>query len=183
MTIAEKKKSENIIEYILYLWQMQDLVRAAGMDLSTVRLFLATAEDEEDFDLQAEMEWFGAMIKTMKSNSLEKKGNLPEIDELLIELNYLHHTLLDLIKDAAYQSLWGKVQPVVNEFLERSSNKHMNPVEAMLTGLYGLLVLRLKGEEATPETMSALESFKKSLSSLGSHYHDMRNGNKYFSLN
>lgn len=183
MTIAAKKKEENIIEYVLYLWQMQDLVRAAGLDLSNVRIFLSTAEHDEDFDLDAELQWFAGVITAMKSNRLEKKGNLPEVDELLIELNYLHHTLIDLIKDNAYITNWQTAAPLLEEFLERSGNKHMNPVEAMLTSLYGLLVLRLQGKQATAETLTAIDAFKKVLVKLGGQYRDMRGGLRHFSLN
>ncbi len=183
MTIAARKKEENIIEYVLYLWQMQDLVRAAGLDLSNVRVFLSSAQDEEGFNMDAELEWFAGMITTMKSNRLEKKGNLPEVDELLIELNYLHHTLIDLIKDQSYIRDWQAASPLLEEFLQRSGNKHMNPVEAMLTSLYGLLVLRLQGKQATPETLTAIDAFKKVLVKLGGHYRDMRSGSRHFSLN
>lgn len=183
MTIAALKKEENIIEYVLYLWQMQDLVRAAGLDLSHVRVFLSSAQQEEGFNLDAELEWFAGLITSMKSNKLEKKGNLPEIDELLIELNYLHHTLIDLIKDQNYTADWQAAAPLLEEFLQRSGNKHMNPVEAMLTALYGLLVLRLKGQQASAETLTAIEAFKKVLVKLGGHYRDMRSGSRHFSLN
>lgn len=182
MTLAAQKKAENIIEYVIYLWQMQDLVRAAGFDLGTVRHFI-TSGAAEGFDLDTEMEWFGAVIMAMKANSLEKKGNLPEIDEVLIELNYLHHTLIDLIKETPYIDAVQAAQPLLNEFLERSGNRHMNAIEAMLTALYGLLVLRLRGKEATPETLTAIDVFKRVLVLLGGHYHDMRSGSKHFSMN
>ncbi len=170
MTLAGKKKAENVIEYILYLWQMQDLVRAAGFDLSAVRHFIGGGND--DLNVDEEMEWFAGIITAMKSNGVEKKGNLPEIDELLIELNYLHHTLIDLIRDAKYIESWTTAQPLLEEFLQ-----------AMLTSLYGLLVLRLRGQQPTAATLTAIEAFKAVLVKLGGHYHDMRRGNNHFSLN
>lgn len=181
MTLASKKKAENVIEYILYLWQMQDLIRAAGFDLSAVRAFLG--EGNEDIDIDDELAWFAETISAMKSNGIEKKGNLPEIDELLIELNYLHHTLIDLIRDARYTELWKEAQPVLDEFLQRSGNPSMNPVEAMLTAMYGLMVLRLRRQEPSPGTLTAIEYFKKVLIQLGKNYHDMRRGSNHFSLN
>jgi hypothetical protein len=180
-SIAAKKKSENIVEYVLYLWQMQDLVRAAAMDLSTVRAFLSTAGGE--LDLDAEMSWFAEIILTMRNHGLAKKGNLPEIDEVLIELNYLHSTLLNLLKDAGYAEAWQAAEPEIEVFLNRAENKHMNPIEAMLTAMYGVLVLKLQGKTPTAATMTSINVFKRVLVKLASQYRDMRSGTRHFSLN
>lgn len=40
MTIAEIKYKENIAEYILYLWQMQDLLRAVQFDVDALDGFI-----------------------------------------------------------------------------------------------------------------------------------------------
>ena len=34
MTTAEEKRDQHIVEYILYVWQMEDLVRAVNLDLA-----------------------------------------------------------------------------------------------------------------------------------------------------
>ena len=36
MIIAELKKKENIVEYILYIRQLMDIMRANGMDMSKI---------------------------------------------------------------------------------------------------------------------------------------------------
>ena len=36
MFIAQKKRKENIIEYILYMWNVEDLIRANGLDMSRI---------------------------------------------------------------------------------------------------------------------------------------------------
>ena len=33
MIIAKKKKNENIAEYILYMWQIEDLIRAYNLNI------------------------------------------------------------------------------------------------------------------------------------------------------
>ena len=40
MIVAEEKKKENIAEYILFIWQMQDLVRAANFKKESFKEFL-----------------------------------------------------------------------------------------------------------------------------------------------
>ena len=36
MLIANKKRKENIAEYLLYMWQVEDLIRANGCDIDRV---------------------------------------------------------------------------------------------------------------------------------------------------
>ena len=33
MIIASQKKKENIAEYLLYMWQIEDIIRAYGLDI------------------------------------------------------------------------------------------------------------------------------------------------------
>ena len=182
MTIAQQKKEENIIEYVLYLWQMQDLVRAANFDLTGIRAFLTTG-DHSHIDLEAELTWFGGLIKAMQLAKAEKKGHIPETDELLVELNYLHHTLIDLDKDKEYTEAFNSAKESIDDFLKRSGNEHMNPIEAAMTGMYGWLVLRLQKKEVSPETLGAMKHFQGFLALLAVNYKKMRSGNLNYSLN
>lgn len=174
-TIAEARKRENIIEYILYIWQMQDLVRAADFEMAAIRAFLTQGEASE-IDVEAELEWFAQLMRAMKTSGKDKKGHLPEVEELLVELNYLHHTLTNLIRDEAYITAFEKAEPNINDFLKKSENPQMNPIEAAVTAMYGLLVLRLKGQEITEDTMAAMKTFQHFLALLADRYKKMRRG-------
>ena len=37
MIVASKKRKENIAEYLLYMWQIEDLIRANGLDIDKIR--------------------------------------------------------------------------------------------------------------------------------------------------
>ena len=37
MLIARQKKQENIAEYLLYMWQVEDIIRACGGDIDLIR--------------------------------------------------------------------------------------------------------------------------------------------------
>ena len=37
MYIASKKRKENIAEYILYMWQVEDMIRANGCDIDRIK--------------------------------------------------------------------------------------------------------------------------------------------------
>ena len=36
MLIAQQKRKENIVEYILYMWNVEDLIRANGLDMKKI---------------------------------------------------------------------------------------------------------------------------------------------------
>ena len=37
MIIAKQKRKENIAEYLLYMWQIEDLIRANNFDMDLIR--------------------------------------------------------------------------------------------------------------------------------------------------
>ena len=52
MLIAREKKKNNIAEYILYMWQLEDMLRALKLDMEQVDRYLPafylTKEDGND---------------------------------------------------------------------------------------------------------------------------------------
>ena len=39
MIIASQKKKENIAEYLLYMWQIEDIIRAYGLDIDQIQAY------------------------------------------------------------------------------------------------------------------------------------------------
>lgn len=37
MMVAQQKRKENMVEYLLYMWQVEDLIRANGLDIGKIR--------------------------------------------------------------------------------------------------------------------------------------------------
>ena len=37
MIIAKRKRKENIAEYLLYMWQIEDIIRANNLDIESIR--------------------------------------------------------------------------------------------------------------------------------------------------
>lgn len=182
MTIAEQKKSENIAEYVLFLWQMEDLVRALYFDIDSIAEFVKSFTPN-NFAYESELIWFKDLIRKMRSERVEQKGHISEIHEVIFELNYLHNTLLHVLKDKGYTSLHSAAQNNIQDYLQRSDGKSTNDVEVCLTALYGLLVLRLKKEPISDETESAMKSFSNLMARLSHHYKLMKQGEANFSMN
>ncbi|MEZ4799050.1 MAG: DUF4924 family protein [Flavobacteriales bacterium] len=182
MSLATQKKSENIVEYVLFIWQMEDLVRAMYFDIDAISEFVRGFTPSEE-TAQEELAWFKNLIKSMKSERVEQRGHVSEIHELIFELNYLHNTLLQVIKDNAYIEAYNLAQPNIKEYQQKTDGKTTNDVELCLTALYGLLVLRLKKEVISNETQEAIQTFSNLMARLSAHYKKMKTGELNFSLN
>jgi hypothetical protein len=182
MTLADQKKKENIAEYLLFLWQMEDLVRAMYFDMDALADFIKTYTPNEEA-YQEELIWFKDLVRKMRSERVEQRGHVAEVHELIFELTYLHNTMLTVVKDKDYQDAHRQAQPNIKDYLSRSDGKATNDIEVCLTALYGLLVLRLKKEPISGETQQAINTFTNLLARLSHHYRLMKRGEMNFALN
>jgi hypothetical protein len=182
MSLAAKKLKENVSEYIIFLWQMEDLLRAVQFDSNALDDFIASYTPSEDaFD--SEKRWFSELSLTMRRDGVEQRGHISEVHEIIFELSYLHNTLLNVVKDKAYADAYRTAQPNIKEYLSRTDGKSTNDVEVCLTALYGLLVLRLRKEAVSEATSQAMQSFSQLMAKLSMHYRLMKQGEFNFSLN
>ena len=46
MMVAQQKRKENMVEYLLYMWQVEDLIRANGLDIDKIRETLIKQYDQ-----------------------------------------------------------------------------------------------------------------------------------------
>ena len=71
MIIAAQKRKENIAEYLLYMWQVEDLIRANGLDIDRIK---ANVIDRFDLtpDARKEMvDWYEGLIDMMRREGVE----------------------------------------------------------------------------------------------------------------
>lgn len=182
MTIAEKKRQENIIEYLLFLWQMEDLARAAGFEEHALDDFILNSV-ADDSSFEAEKNWVKALMVSMKNERIQTKGHVSEVAEILTELTLLHMQLLSVMDDKKYQAAYAKAQPALQEFIKRSPVNANNEVEAALTALYGWLLLRRQGAEISEATQEAMQLFGQLLGNLAAQYKRMKSGEMNINLN
>ena len=64
MKIAQQLKEKNIAEYLIYMWQVEDLIRANGCDLDRVEQNIIARYPEEDRPVLRE--WYGNLITMMR---------------------------------------------------------------------------------------------------------------------
>ena len=180
MIVAEQKRKENIIEYVLYMWNVEDLLRSLNLNISEVDEKIISQYQVDD-EKRAEIRvWYQGLIKEMKSFGLIKKGHLPELNELVTELSMLHDSLLHLYQDPRYIELERHAEDNLKMLINKSGNKAITAIEAGLNGLYGILLLRLKNKMISQDTKDSISTVSDLFAYLSVKFKDMKSGNLTF---
>ena len=76
MLIAREKKKSNVAEYILYMWQIEDMLRAMNLDIERVRQFVVAGFQVEKGKKQEIVDWYDNLIAMMRQEKVEVKGHI-----------------------------------------------------------------------------------------------------------
>ena len=85
MIIASQKKKENIAEYLLYMWQIEDIIRAYGLDIDQIQKHIIDSYDLPEEQKKSMRDWYESLIDMMHSEGVEKKGHLQLNKNVLID--------------------------------------------------------------------------------------------------
>ena len=168
-SVAENKKSQNIAEYLIYMYQMEDLIRSYQGDIKEMDQYVVAkypVSGEEKIDISV---WFGELIAQMKSEAILEKGHLRELTKLVSELAQIHWNLLKT--DIDYFETYSEAKPYILEAIVQAEGKELgNEIQICLNGVYGLLLCRLMGKKVSEEQLKAAAAFGKVLSLLSSSF-------------
>ena len=174
MKIAQQLKAKNIAEYLIYMWQVEDLIRAHGCDSDKLgKNIISRYPEEERHDLE---EWYGNLVDMMRSEGVMEKGHLQFIRNVVINLTELHGALLSSPKYPYYSAAYFKALPFIVELRQRNGKKEEPELETCFEALYGVLLLRLQKKEITPATAKAIEAISNFISMLANYYEKDKNG-------
>ena len=146
-----KSKKDNIAEYILYLWQAEDYIRA----------FPTIAEQHRELSELAVM---------MHEEGIMEKGHLQLAQIALSEMEDLHHELYDT--EAPYRAVIQHLEPTLNIFKSKTDRPTMSDVEACLLLLYQVMMLRLQKKELSQATETTVKDATQLLRFLSKIYYD-----------
>lgn len=171
MFIAEQKKRENIAEYLLYMWQLEDIMRAYEFDIDKIQKALIEPTSHSDESKIQARQWYLDLIEQMKSEGLEKDGHLFTNSELLKELGLFHSQLLKNPNELKYVEIYYKTLPFIKELRSKSKDNAVSEIEICFTALYGFLLLKLQKREISSDTATAIAQISNLLRSLSEKYH------------
>ncbi len=170
MIIAQQKRKENIVEYIMYMRQIQVIIRINKFNIGSIE---ETIINNFSVDSQTKTEmrnWYVSLIETMKANGLEASGDLPEVLEIIKQLNELHNSLLSDEEEFRHKELYRWAKPNIDEYRKKSNTSNKNDVELCIDALNSLMLLGLKNEPISDDTAEAMQTFSNLLASLAANY-------------
>ena len=170
MFIANELRKKNIAEYLLYMWQVEDTIRAFGCSLPRIRREYIERFDYDDEQKEELADWYGNLIRMMNEEGCREYGHLQINRTTLQLLSELHLQLLQSSKFPFYNTEYYKVLPFIVELRNRGANKDEGEIETCLNLLYGVMMLRLQKKEITPNTEHAVREVSTFIGMLCDYY-------------
>ncbi len=170
MIVAQKKRKENIVEYLLYMWQVEDLIRANDLNIDKIRRTLIDQYDQPEEIKRQIICWYEELIEMMRSEGVTAHGHLQIHKNIIILLTDLHLQLLKDPKETTYGALYYKVLPSIVQLRSMSGGMEMPEIETCFTAIYGYLLLRMQGKPVSTETQEAIKQINTLLSFLAAKH-------------
>jgi len=175
MLIAQQKRQENIAEYLLYMWQVEDLLRACQLDDDKIDQLLVQRFSGVTDDLAPIRTWYLELRDMMLTEGKREAGHLQVNENILTDLTDLHLHLLKAGQDAIYTSCFYSTLPYIVELRGKEGEQKVGELETCFTALYGLLILRMQKREVSEQTHVAMQQISKFIALLTEKYKAWKN--------
>ncbi len=179
MLVAKQKRKENIAEYILYLYQVEDLIRAFKFDMSLIEEKLVSNYVADETTSKAIADWYKNLVVMMEKEKIQEKGHLQFITNLISDVNDFHLKLMETQEDKMYVQAYKLVAGLVEE-LKQKNSEAKNDVDLGITAIYGFLLLKMQQKQISIDTTEAIKRISAWLSALSKLYKDFENGDFEF---
>lgn len=172
MIIAQKKRKENIAEYLLYMWQVEDLIRANQLDMDKIKQTVIDRYDQPAEVKAQIVRWYEELVDMMRQEGVRESGHIQLNKNVLIALTDLHLRLLKSPKEMVYGAAYYKALPYIVQLRAKSGGKEVPELETCFEAVYGYLVLRMQGKPVSAETLEAIKQISAFLALLSEKYRE-----------
>jgi hypothetical protein len=176
MYISRKLKEQSISEYLLYMWQVEDIIRANGLSVEKIKALLI-----DPYNLPAEqekeaVEWYGNLIEMMRLEEVKESGHLQINRNVIINLSDLHQRLLKSQKVPFYSAAYYKALPFIVEFRAKSDGRDKGELENCFDALYIVWMMKLQKREINEGTLNAAAEISRFVSMLSLYFKEDEEG-------
>ncbi len=165
---AEKKKENNIADYIIHMYRTERLLRSYEFDINlieehVIKHFPLSEEEKND-----QRKWFVELIDRMEQESIKKEGHLNELKNEIESLQKLHASLLD--NDKKYSEAYAKAKFFVDEAKQNSNGKLEGDIETCFEMTFTYFIKRLETDLKDKVAAYIVDCIGDVLSLLVFHY-------------
>ncbi len=178
---SAKKKQDNVVEYLLYMWQIEDLIRSCQFNIDEIYSKIIQNSPYTAPQKAALKNWYIDLMYVMESENIQEKGHMSDLVEVQDSLDQLHMQLLSVYQNPSYQKATAHAAPYMKELKRKSNDLIERDVDACLEFMYGTLLLQLQQKSLSEATLLALKYVSNLMFTLAEMYKDQKYGFLNFS--
>ena len=176
MFVSRELRKKNIAEYLLYMWQVEDLLRAYGLSQEKVKNALVEPYNLPQESAEELLQWYENLIEMMRLEDVKESGHLQINKNVIINLTELHQRLLKSPKVPFYSAAYYKALPFIVEFRTKSEGREKGEIENCFDALYIVWMMKLQKREINEETIKATNEIGKFISMLSLYFKEDEEG-------
>lgn len=194
MIIAQQLQSRNRAEYLLYMWQVEDIIRLHHCDIDALTEHYLSQFTTDADTATAMRQWYADLCDMMRTEGKQEHGHLQITLNVIASLEDLHEQLLASSLYPYYRQMYHKVLPYIVELRARNhtagdkddskvngnedgkvngtANIQSAPSELtqLFEFLYGIMLLRLQHKEISAPTQQAAADVTALLGQLSDYW-------------
>lgn len=169
MLIAGELRKNNIAEYLLYMWQIEDLIRSRDFDVDQLTELESDGLSDENLVLSIRR-WYGELIDMMTVEGVRSCGHLQINNNVLLMLEDLHSRIMSSNGCNTYKQAYYAALPVIVGYRAKSDATDKNELESCFEMMYGVWMLKLQGRAISAGTADAASKVSSLLARLAAFY-------------
>ena len=176
MDIAQSKRKENIAEYILYLWQVEDLLRALQFSPEAVYSQLIAPRNIPEEQRHIYLLWYMDIANLLHEEGKDAQGHLDHTLHLIADLHDLHLRLMQLPAGERYRAVRARLEPHLPALKLVLADGDMSDTELCFRALYAAMLYRIKGQGERSAVSDTVEYISPVIAELASVYGKVERG-------
>ena len=154
MDIEQAKRKENIAEYILYLWQLEELLRALQFSPEAIYSQLVAPREVADEQKHIYLLWYMDIVNLLRKEGKEQSGHLEHTLHLIGDVHNLHLQLMQNPVGEHYRKTFARLAPQLPQLRAMISRDDVSDTELAFRALYAAMLYRIKGDKKRAEAIS-----------------------------
>ena len=153
MDIAQSKRKENIAEYILYLWQLEDLLRALQFSPEAIYSQLVAPREVDEEQKHIYLLWYMDIVNLLRKEGKEETGHLEHTLHLIADMHNLHLQLMHHPIGEHYRKTFAALMPQLPRLRQMVQKEEISDTEIAFRALYATMLYRIKGGDKGGEAI------------------------------
>ena len=172
MLIAKKLRKHNLLAYVLYMYQVEDIIRSYDCDIQKIAEEYLPRFDYDDEELEQALQWYDGLARMMHEEGCRERGHVQVVRNTIFLLTDRHRELLADPQESIYNVAYHKALPFIVELRGKGNGKMKPELETSLDALYGITLLRMQDKPIGAETSAAISAISNLMNLLADKYEE-----------